>query len=65
MPAHSLDQKKIKFEVSELLVRYVPDLLDVDNYEHFPSDYEAKLRRNIEEHLNRAGTPSAKRERMR
>lgn len=42
--------KQIELEMSEPVARYVLVLLDVDDYEHSPNDYEtAKLRRSIEQ----------------
>ena len=47
--------KQIGLEMSEPVARYVLALLDVDDYEHSPNDYEtAKLRRSIEQQLTRA-----------
>ena len=47
--------KQIELEISEPVARYVLALLDVDDYEHSPNDYEtAHLRRRIEEQLNQA-----------
>ena len=47
--------KQIRLELSEPVARYVLALLDVDDYEHSPNDYEtAKLRCSIEQQLTRA-----------
>jgi hypothetical protein len=44
--------KQIELEISEPVARYVLALLDVDDYEHSPNDYEtAQLRRRLQEQL--------------
>jgi hypothetical protein len=49
------DPQQIKLALSESVARYVLVLLDVDDYEHSPNDYEtAKLRRSIQQQLARA-----------
>src|SRR5262245_35941252 len=49
------DPKKIELDLSEPVARYVLALLDVDDYEHSPNDYEtAELRRSIAQQITRA-----------
>src|SRR5262245_38151428 len=48
------DPQQIELAMSESVARYVLVLLDVDDYENCPDDYEtAKLRRSIQEQLTR------------
>jgi hypothetical protein len=54
------DPKQIELEISEPVARYVLALLDVDDYEHSPNDYEtAHLRRRIAEQLTQAQQTAA------
>jgi hypothetical protein len=49
------DPQQIELEMSEPVARYVLALLDVDDYENSPDDYEtAELRRSIQQQLTRA-----------
>ena len=54
------DPQQIELAMSEPVARYVLALLDVDDYEHSPNDYEtAKLRRTIKQQLSEAQAQAA------